>query len=299
MADRQTDAYLVDASVYVFRAWFSLPDTLTGSDDAPVNAVYGFVRFLTEFMERVAPTHLAVAFDGSLASSFRNELYPDYKANRELPPPELERQFDACRAFVRALGIPCFCDERFEADDLIATLARMLRVQGFRNVVLTSDKDLAQILDGDDLWWDYARDRRFVSGDVVRHFGVKPKQMRDYLALVGDAVDNIPGVPGIGAKTAVRLLRVYADLEAVYDNLDQVSQLALRGARRIAANLAAHREQVFLSRQLATVVADVPLKAGDDGMRIGARDDAALDDLVKWMNRGHGFVERLRALPAK
>ena len=294
------DVYLIDASIYIFRAWFSLPDTMSSDDDTPVNAVYGYLRFLTEFLEQTKPAYVAVAFDESLTTSFRNELYPEYKANRDLPPPELERQFEACQTFTRALGIKSFCHERFEADDLIATIAQKMRTLGFRNIVVTSDKDLTQILTGTDLWWNYGRGETLDVEGVKRRFGVGSTQIRDYLALVGDSVDNIPGVPGIGPKTAVRLLRLYPDLEAIYEHLAEIPQLAFRGAGRIAKSLQDHRAQVFLSRELATVALDAPLVIEDESLRIESRDDATLDLLVKWMTRGNGFVERIRnVLPSR
>ncbi len=293
---RFKDLYLIDASIYVFRAWFSLPDTLNADDGAPVNAVYGYLRFLTEFLEKTTPEYVAVAFDESLTTSFRNEIYPEYKANRDLPPPELERQFEACRRFTRALGLRSFCHQRFEADDLIATIAHQMRGQGFRNIVVSADKDLTQVLRGSDLWWDYARNRTLDVDGVERHFGVRSEQIHDYLALVGDAVDNIPGVPGVGPKTAVRLLRVYPDLDALYANLEHIPQLAIRGAGRIAENLQRNREQVFMSRTLATVALDAPLAVGADTLRMEARDEQILADLVKWMTRGDGYLDRIRAV---
>ncbi len=295
MPDEHKDLYLIDASIYIFRAWFSLPDSLSAEDGSPVNAVYGYLRFLTELVEQAAPVYMAVAFDESLTESFRNDLYPDYKANRELPPPDLERQFEACQALTRALGIPSYCHRQFEADDLIATLAHQMRAHGFRNIVVSGDKDMAQILSGPDLWWDYAKGQTLDTEGVMRRFGVRSEQLSDYLALVGDSVDNIPGVPGVGPKTAVRLLRLYPDLETVYRNVDQVRQLAIRGASRIADHLTANREQVFLWRRLATVARDAPVQATDERLRIGSPDEAALGRLVQWLTRGDGYVERLKA----
>jgi len=290
------DLYLVDASIYVFRAWFSFPDTLVGSDGQPVNAVYGFMRFIVEFLERTAAESIAVAFDESLTTSFRNELYPAYKAHRESPPPELKAQFEACRRFVSAAGCQTYSHERFEADDLIATIAARMRPHGFRSLVVTADKDLTQLLIGNDIWWDYHRDRRFGLDEVRDRFGVAPHQMSDYLALVGDATDNIPGVPGIGPKSAVKLLRLYEDLEGIYANLSQVPQLAMRGAERIANSLRQNRDQAFLSRRLATVVDDAPIEISPATLVRRVPDWDELDALVKSIDRGTGFVERLREI---
>lgn len=290
------DLYLIDASIYVFRAWFSLPDSLIGNNGQPVNAVYGFMRFLVEFLERTGAEHVAVAFDESLSTSFRNDLYPDYKANRESPPPELKAQFEACRRFAESTGCACFSHDQYEADDLIATIAARMRDQGYRNFVVTADKDLAQVLEGDDIWWDYHRNKSMGLDGVKQRFGVTPAQMRDYFGMVGDAVDNIPGVPGIGPKTAVKLLRLFRDLEGVYENLSQVPQLAMRGAARAASSLRVHKDQAFLSRELATVKSDIPMQFATDGLRRNEPDWIELSGLVAELGRGDGFIERLRAL---
>lgn len=293
---RIKDLYLIDASIYVFRAWFSLPDSLTGASGQPVNAVYGFMRFLVELLERTSADHIAVTFDESLTTSFRNQLYPEYKANRESPPAELKAQFEACRRFAESAGCACFSHNQFEADDLIATIAARMRAEGYRNFVVTADKDLAQVLTGDDIWWDYHRDNSMGLDEVKARFGVSVEQLRDYFGLVGDAVDNIPGVPGVGPKTATKLLRLFKDLEGVYDNLSQVPQMAMRGAARVAASLAEYREQAFLSRELATVKSDVPLRFGAEKLRRGEPDWVELSGLVAELGRGDGFVKRLRAL---
>ena len=285
--------YLVDASIYIFRAWFSLPDTLTSPEGKPVNAVYGFLRFVTEFLENTNPSHIVFAFDSSLTTSFRNEIFPEYKSNRESPPPELKEQFEICQAILRALGIHNLTHEKYEADDLIATVACNMRKRNFQNAIVTSDKDLAQIVQGEDIWWNYSKDERLNADGVYERFGVWPHQIRDYLALVGDSVDNIPGVPGIGAKSAVRLLRLYPSLDLIYENLTQVRQLAIRGAGKIATNLKQHSEQVFTARDLTTLVSDIPLSDAAE-YRIQSADKTELDRLVKLIGRGDGYVERIR-----
>jgi len=295
-AARQRVIYLVDASIYVFRSWFSLPDTLQGADGAPVNAVYGFLRFMAELMEEARPANLLVAFDHSLTTSFRNEIYPDYKANRDPAPPELERQLQACEELMVSLGISCLKHPRFEADDLIASAAVLARASGYRVVVISGDKDLSQILRDGDAWWDYARGRRLDPAGVHERFGVWPEQMTDFLALVGDAVDNIPGVPGIGPKTASRLLRVYHDIEQLYARIEEVPRLGLRGAPRLSRALVEHRDSVMLARRLTALACDAP--GGDlaPHHRIAPASDERLDALMKWMDRGQGYVERIRAV---
>lgn len=288
--------YLVDASIYVFRSWFSLPDTLTSSDGVPVNAVYGFLRFLTEFFEAVRPTNVMVAFDQSLTTSFRNELYPAYKANRDPAPPELKAQLEACERMVDSLGISCLKHPRFEADDLIASVAVPARENGYKVVVVSGDKDLSQVICEGDLWWDYARDRRLDVRGVHDLFGVWPSQIIDFLALVGDTVDNIPGVPGVGPKTASRLLRVFKDIEQLYQRLEEVPRLGVRGAPRLARALGEHRDSVMLARQLTALACDAPAGDHSPHHRIRAVNSEELDDLVTWLARGEGYVDRIRAV---
>lgn len=246
--------YLIDASVYVFRAWFALPDSFHAPDGRPVNAVYGYTRFLLEFLTRTRARQVVAAFDESLTSSFRNRLYPAYKANRESAPDDLKEQFRLCRRMTEALGITALRSARYEADDLIGTLAACYPG---RKIIVTRDKDLAQLLKKNDIWWDYAADLRYDQAGVRERFGVRPAQLADYLGLAGDAVDNIPGVPGVGPKAAVALLTRWSDLDAIYAALDQVPALPVRGAAALAAKLAAHRQQAFLSRTLATIKCDI------------------------------------------
>ena len=154
-------AYLVDSSIYVFRAWFTLPDTLRNNNGDPVNAVYGFTDFVAGFLEQTKPKHLSFAFDQSLTSSFRNEIYPEYKANREPAPEELKQQFGLCRRFIEALGFPLLSSDRYEADDLLGTAATRARADGYKVTILSSDKDLAQLIEENDTLWDFAKNRRF------------------------------------------------------------------------------------------------------------------------------------------
>lgn len=270
--------YLVDASVYVFRAWFSVADRLTDPAGRPANALFGYGMFLCELLERRRPGHIAVAFDESLRSSFRNAIDPQYKANRPPPPQELKQQFARCRALTQALGVSCFASERYEADDLIGSLAARFRPR-HPAVIVTSDKDLAQLVERDDRLWDAARDRWLDLEGVRRTFGVEAWQVADLLALMGDAVDNIPGVPGIGAKGAAALLAVFGDLEGLYRRLDEVPALPLRGAARMARLLAEHRETAFRARQLTRIHCQVELACEAEDLAWRGADPQALAGL--------------------
>ena len=270
MADSKPRVYLIDASIYIFRAYYSVPDDLQNCRGEAINALHGFAGFLAGFLEQVKPQHVAVAFDESLTSSFRNEIYPDYKANRESPPPELGRQFEFCRTLVQALGLADFSSNRFEADDLIGTIAAHMRTLGYGIVVLSADKDLAQLLEPGDMLWDYARNRRHHHEDVQNWLGVEPGQVADLLALAGDAVDNIPGVPGIGPKTAAALLSEFGSLSAIYEQLEAVADLKLRGAARVQRLLQEHRADALLARELTGLAIDPDLQvAASDIMRSG------------------------------
>ena len=289
-------AHLVDASIYIFRAWFSIPDTMCDDHGQPVNAVYGFTRFLTEFVEKSQATHIAVAFDESLTRSFRNELYPPYKANRELPPQQLVNQFQLCRRVAEAAGLYCVSHSRYEADDLIATLAAGVREQGFDNVIVSGDKDLTQIIRNDDLFWDFARNRQHDVASITRKFGVPPQTIQELLGLTGDSVDNIPGVPGVGPKTATALLQAFGDLETIYDNLDEVAGLPIRGATRLPDKLDLHRHKALLSRQLATVVYDAPIESSAIKLQRAQAETGDFAGLASALGgRGNGLFQRLIA----
>ncbi len=250
-------AYLLDASIYIFRAYFSLPENWHSAEGYPLNAVYGYAAFLMDFLRKIKPREtpvLAAAFDESLGSCYRNEIFPDYKCSREHPDEALAFQLQACRKLTEILDIPCFSGTRFEADDYIATLSRLARLQGYPVVVVSRDKDLGQLLLGaSDSQWDFASDRHMQRQDFTEKFGVTPEQFTDYQGLVGDAIDDIPGVPGVGAKTAASLLQAFANLEQLAYNLDHLSETGIRGAARIAKQLGEHWPDALLSRQLATL----------------------------------------------
>ena len=252
--------YLVDASLYVFRAWHSMPaDGLHDADGWPTNAVHGFARFLLDLLERERPRHIAIAFDEALDSCFRNAIYPAYKANRDPAPAELKRQFAYCKALCSALGLPVLAHREYEADDLIGSALVAARGDGFRGVIVSADKDLSQLLATNDEQWDYARGLRWGAAGVKARHGVHAHQIADYLALCGDAVDNIPGVPGVGSKTAAVLLGHFGSLDALLERIDEVAFLRLRGATTVAARLREHREQALLYRKLSTIACDAPL----------------------------------------
>ena len=273
--------HLVDASPYIFRAHFSLPSSIKTPDGHPAAASYGFTSFLLKLIADEKPTHLAVAFDRNLNGSFRNRFYPPYKEQRQAPPADLVAQIDPCVEVAAALGAATFVDERYEADDLIGTLCGHLEKAGHGAVIVTSDKDLAQLVDERVSLFDFGKGIRLSPKEVFEKFGVRPDQITDFLGLAGDAVDNIPGIKGIGAKSAAELLARFGHLEELYERLDELPGIAsIRGAKSLHAKLAAGREIAFLSRELATVARDVPgVKGTLKSLELRGADPARIESL--------------------
>ena len=292
--------YLVDASVYIFRAYHALPPDMVDRDGNPAHAVFGFARMMGDLIERARPKYIAVAFDKSLMKCFRNRIYPGYKAHRDPPPADLEFQFGRCMELCRCLGITALASTEYEADDIIGTLVTTMRREGVRSTVITRDKDLSQLIREGDVYWDFGGRGPFGYHDMERQFGVVPERFADYLALTGDTVDNIPGIPGIGPKTAAALMKEFASLDHLYADLERVVTLKLRGAAALGARLREHREAAFLARQLTGIMCEVPLEIGTDALRRRVPDVPALASFYD--NQGFGpFLrrqgERLAQLP--
>ena len=288
--------YHIDASYFVFRAYHSMPADMVDREGNATHALYGFARFISDFLERVNPSRVVVAFDESLRgeTSFRCSIYPAYKAHRELPPADLKRQFSLCREFCRHLGLAEFASAQYEADDIIGTLAARTRAAGFKNVFVTRDKDLSQLVRDGDVYWDYTGNVRYQYHEIGARFGAAPELIADFLALTGDSVDNIPGVPGIGKKTAAELFSVFGSLDDLYANLERVAALKLRGAGGIAAKLLAHKQAAYLARRLTGILCDIPLHGEVDDLRRrppnGARlqsffEDHALGNILRQQAR--------------
>jgi DNA polymerase-1 len=284
--------YHIDASYFIFRAYHSMPADMTDADGNATHALYGFARFLSDLLESVRPERIGIAFDACLRSetSFRNGIYPPYKANREAPPADLKRQFELCREFCRHMGLREFASAEYEADDIIGTLVAHARKAGLRSVLVTRDKDLSQLIRDGDIFWDYSGNTRYHYHDIGARFGVIPELMADFLALTGDAVDNIPGVPGIGRKTAAELFAIFGSLDELYANLERVPAMKMRGATGVAARLRLHKEAAYLARRLTGIVCDVPLEFTLDELKPRPPDTAGLDAFFD----AHGFGNILR-----
>ena len=272
-----------------------MPPDMVDGDGNPVHAVYGFARFLCDLIERAKPEYLAVAFDASLTTSFRNQIYPAYKANRDPAPPDLLLQFERCRSFCGHMGLAWFDSNEFEADDIIGTLAARMRSEGLRATIVSRDKDLAQLIGPGDVYWDYSGNERYHHGQIADRFGVAPERYADYLALTGDAVDNISGVPGVGPKTATALMQNYESLDDLYARLDTVRDLPLRGAGKLPDRLALHRDAAYLARQLTRIRCDMPLAVTRADLRRRAPDLAAIETFCS----ANGFGPMLQRQAAR
>ena len=253
---RQADdpVYLVDGSGYIFRAFHALPP-MTSPDGTPVNAVYGFSNMLAKLIEDADASHLAVIFDTARVT-FRTEIYGAYKANRPPPPDELIPQFDLIREATRAYNVPCIEMPGFEADDLIATFARMAAAQGRDVVIVSSDKDLMQLVDDRITMLDPVKNRRIGRAEVIERFGVGPEKVIEVQSLAGDSTDNVPGVPGIGVKTAAELINAYGDLDTLLARAEEIKQPKRR------ENLINFADLARISRDLVTLRTDAPVEQG-------------------------------------
>ncbi|KPZ06705.1 DNA polymerase I [Pseudomonas tremae] len=274
----QAPLVLVDGSSYLYRAFHALPP-LTTSKGLPTGAVKGVLNMLKSLRRQYPESPLAVVFDAK-GGTFRDALYTDYKANRPSMPDDLRVQVDLLHACVKGMGYPFLCVEGVEADDVIGTLARSSAAADRPVVISTGDKDMAQLVDGHITLVNTMTGSVLDVAGVKEKFGVGPEHIIDYLALMGDKVDNIPGVPGVGEKTAVGLLvGVGGGIKELYDNLEKVATLPIRGAKTLAAKLEEHREMAFLSYELATIKIDVPLEIELDQLHCGEPDRDTLMEL--------------------
>lgn len=264
--------YIVDGSSYIFRAYYAIR-ALTNSKGLPTNAIYGFAQMVLKLIEDEKPSHLVMVFD-SKEPNFRKIKYPKYKANRESPPEDLVPQFDYIRQVTRALNIPVLEYPGFEADDIIATLVRRTLTQQDKAVIVTGDKDLMQLVNERITLLDTMKNQRIDVAGVKDKFGVTPSQMIDLQALAGDSSDNVPGVPGIGPKTASQLINQYGSLEKLYDHLAEI-----KGKKR--ENLEQFKEQAELSQWLVTLSEEVPLSESMADFKVKTHNEKACEELFK------------------
>ena len=288
--------YLIDGSGYLFRAYFALGRTgaLTRSDGTPVGAVLGFSnmlnKLLTDMQDEHDPTHLAVIFDHS-GKSFRNEIYPEYKANRPEAPEDLIPQFPLVRDATRAFNVPCIELKNYEADDIIATYAKQVEADGGEVVIISSDKDLMQLVSDKVSMFDPIKNKKIGPEEVAEKFGLGPEHVIDIQALAGDSTDNVPGVPGIGVKTAAQLIEEYGDLETLLDKAEEIKQKKRR------ENLIEFAEQARVSKQLVELCVTAPVEEPVDDLGIRSLDldlllpfleEMEFDKLIDRVKRDNG-----------
>lgn len=278
--------FLVDGSGFIFRAFHALPALTRKSDGLPVGAVSGFCNMLWKLLTNardtnvgVTPSHFAVIFDYS-SKTFRKDLYADYKANRSAPPEELVPQFGLIRQATRAFNLPCIETDGFEADDIIATYARAAEAIGADVTIISSDKDLMQLVTPNVHMYDSMKDKQIGIPDVIEKWGVPPEKMIDLQAMVGDSVDNVPGIPGIGPKTAAQLLEEFGDLETLLARASEIKQVKRR------ENIIENAEKARLSRTLVELRTDVPLDLGLDALVLEKQDGPKLIAFLKAMEFG-------------
>ncbi|MBB4093539.1 DNA polymerase I [Ochrobactrum pecoris] len=275
--------FLVDGSGYIFRAYHALPPLTRKTDGLPVGAVSGFCNMLWKLLKDarntdvgVVPTHFAVIFDYS-SKTFRNEIYPEYKANRTAPPEDLIPQFGLIRQATRAFNLPCIEKEGFEADDLIATYARIAEQAGGDVTIVSSDKDLMQLVTPSVSMYDSMKDKQISIPEVIEKWGVPPEKMIDLQSLTGDSTDNVPGIPGIGPKTAAQLLEEFGDLDTLLARASEIKQNKRR------ENILAFADQTKISRELVTLRTDVPLDADLDALVLEPQNGPKLIGFLKAM----------------
>ena len=293
---------LVDGSSYLYRAFHALPP-LTTTKGQPTGAIKGVVSMLKRLHQDYASSPIVVVFDAK-GPTFRDEMFPDYKAQRPPMPDELRTQIEPLHAIVKALGYPLICEPGVEADDVIGTLAKQASAQGMDVIVSTGDKDMAQLVDQHVTLVNTMSDTRLDPAGVMEKYGFGPDKMIDYLALMGDKVDNIPGVAGVGEKTALGLIQGLGGLDDIYAHLDRVADLPIRGAKSLAAKLEAERDAAYMSYTLATIKLDVELAFAPTDLRNDQPDTAALShwyqelEFRSWLAEIDASATVTRAEPA-
>lgn len=290
---------LIDGSSYLYRAFHAYPDSMTNGE-IPTNAIYGVVNMLRSMMRQFSSERIAVIFDAK-GKTFRDDMYPEYKANRPSMPDDLRSQIEPLHNVIRAMGLPLISIPGVEADDVIGTLASQASKLGMPVLISTGDKDMAQLVDGNVTLINTMTNVVMDTEGVVEKFGVPPELIIDYLALMGDKVDNIPGVPGVGDKTATALLQGIGSIEKIYENLDDIAALGFRGSKTMAKKLIDNKDNADMSYKLATIKLDVELEETPESL---VKSEPNKDELIKlygqmvfksWLNEllegGTGVVQ--------
>ena len=273
MSKRKT-LYLIDGSSYIFRAFFGVRQQLSTSNGFPTNALYGFINMLQKVIRDEKPDYLVVAFD-SPDKTFRHKLYPNYKANRDAPPEELSRQFPYFEPLVKAYGLSSIRRPGFEADDIIGTLAKKGQQKGLDIVIVSGDKDMMQLISPHIYILDTMKNKKFMDKEVAEKFGVQADKVVEVMGLMGDSSDHIPGVTGVGPKTAAELIRKFGSIEALYKRIDEVEK------KNLKEKLERDKENAFMSRELVSIDTEMDLEFNSDLMILGKIDSVKLKKMFE------------------
>ncbi len=282
--------YIIDSMNYIFRAYHALPDNIVSPSGMLANAVLGYLRTLLRIIKERKPEYMAAVFEKD--TSFRNGIFEGYKANRKQPPADLEPQFEYCRKITDAIGVACFEVDDYEADDVIGTIAARMSGLGHPVVVVTGDKDMTQLVCDSVRIYDIAKEQWLDEGGVREKFGVAPSQIPDLLALHGDHIDNIPGVAGVGEKTARQILAVCRSIEEL-GSTELTAELKFRGRDEILKRIRENMENVRISRRLATICCEVPIEVSSEALRYRRGDTRLLNPLCQEL----GFIRVLDDIP--
>ncbi|MBT4375170.1 MAG: DNA polymerase I, partial [Nitrospina sp.] len=266
--------YLIDGSSYIFRAFFGVRQQLSTSNGFPTNALYGFINMLQKVIRDEKPDYLVVAFD-SPDKTFRHKIYPNYKANRDAPPEELSRQFPYFEPLVTAYGLSSIRRPGFEADDIIGTLAKKGQQKGLDIVIVSGDKDMMQLISPHIYMLDTMKNKKFMDKEVVEKFGVQADKVVEVMGLMGDSSDHIPGVTGVGPKTAAELIRKFGSIEALYKRIDEVEK------KNVKEKLERDKENAFMSRELVSIDTEMDLEFNSDLMILGKIDSVKLKKMFE------------------
>ncbi len=285
MAKKQK-LYLIDGSSYIFRAFYGIRQFLSNAEGLPTNALYGFTTMLSKVVRDEKPDYLAVVFD-SKEKTFRHDMYPEYKANREVPPEDLAQQFPYFEPLVEAFNIVSLRKDGFEADDIIGTLAKMGEKEKMEVTIVSGDKDMMQLISPHVHMLDTMKDKRFEKPEVIEKFGVPPEQVIEVMGLMGDSSDHIPGVKGVGPKTATELIQKYGSIDALYKNIDEIEKAKLK------EKLVADKENALLSRKLVTIDTGMSLNYSIDDLKMREPHTDKLREMFTEL----GFKSLLENLP--
>ena len=250
--DNYDKSYIIDATGIVLKYWFTIPPIKT-QKFLSISALVGFSNFVKSFLKTHKPKRVCFAFDESLGTCFRNNIYSKYKQNRPMAPDELKVQFKLCRELLDILGLQNFASTEYEADDLLFTISRTNFKNKIRNVVITNDKDLFQIINKKDIWWNL-KTKKLTYDDIYNLLGFSPKYFAEFQGLMGDSTDCIPGAPGIGSKTAKKLISHYKTLDEIYDNISQIPEVFGSKYARVSKILLENKKIIYTSKKLAKLV---------------------------------------------